>query len=318
MGIKVLKGGLLTTVQDLGRKGYRKDGIIVSGAMDTLALEIGNLLLGNETHEAGLECTLLGPKLLFETDQLVAITGGNLSPMVNDKPVKMWRPVLIPKGAVLSFGPVVEGCRSYLTVCGGFDLPKILGSYATYLKAEFGGYRGRALKNEDELAFKKAYKPNGAIFNWSVGLQLYPELSDNEIRVMKGHEYELFTEQSIAGLFTDDYLITKEADRMGYRLEGPALRLAEPKEMLSSAVAFGTVQVTPNGGAILLMADHQTTGGYPRVLQVITADLTKLAQMRSGQQIRFKLSTLAEARQALLHREMQLKQLKQTITLKHI
>ncbi|TCC97890.1 5-oxoprolinase subunit C family protein [Pedobacter hiemivivus] len=318
MGIKVIKGGLLTTVQDLGRKGYRKDGIIVSGAMDTLALEIGNLLLGNDAAEAGLECTLLGPKLLFETDQLVAITGGNLSPMVDDKPVKMWRPVFIPGGSVLSFGSAVAGCRSYLTVSGGFDLPKVLGSYSTYLKAGFGGYKGRALKNEDELSFKKAYEPKGGVFNWSVGLQLYPEFNDNEIRVMKGPEYELFTGQSIAALFNEYYMITKEADRMGYRLEGAALLLTEPKEMLSSAVTFGTIQVTSNGAAILLMADHQTTGGYPRILQVITADLTKLAQMRSGQQIRFKLVTLAEARQAMLHTEMQLKQLKQTITLKQI
>ena len=318
MGIKVVKGGLLTTVQDLGRKGYRKDGIIVSGAMDTLALEIGNLLLGNHAAEAGLECTLLGPNLLFETDQLVAITGGNLSPMVDGKPVKMWRPVFIPKGAMLCFGSAIAGCRSYLTVFGGFDLPMVLGSYSTYLKAGFGGYEGRMLKKDDELPFKNIYKPKGTVFNWSAGLQLYPEFSDNEIRVMKGPEYELFTGESIAGLFTDNYLITKEADRMGYRLEGPALLLTEPKEMLSSAVTFGTMQVTSNGAAILLMADHQTTGGYPRVLQVITADLTKLAQMSSGQQIRFKLVTLAEARQALLHREMQLKQLKQTITLKQI
>ncbi|MNJ91453.1 KipI antagonist [compost metagenome] len=318
MGIKVIKGGLLTTVQDLGRKGYRKDGIIVSGAMDTLALEIGNLLLGNDTTEAGLECTLLGPKLLFETGQLVAITGGNLNPMVDDKPVKMWRPVFIPKGAVLSFGSAEAGCRCYLTVSGGFDLPKVLGSHSTYLKAGFGGYKGRALKNEDELSFKKAYEPKGAVFNWSIGLQLYPEFNDNEIRVMKGPEYELFTGQSAGDLFNAYYMITKEADRMGYRLEGPALLLTEPKEMLSSAVTFGTIQVTSNGSAILLMADHQTTGGYPRVLQVITADLTKLAQMRSGQQIRFKLVTLAEAREAMLHIEMQLKQLKQTITLKQI
>lgn len=318
MGIKVIKGGLLTTVQDLGRKGYRKDGIIVSGAMDTLALEIGNLLLGNDVTEAGLECTLLGPKLLFEADQLVAITGGNLNPMVDDKPVKMWRPIFISRGAVLSLGSAETGCRSYLTVSGGFDLPKVLGSYSTYLKAVFGGYKGRALKNGDELSFKKAYESKGGVFNWSIGLQLYPEFNDNEIRVMRGPEYKLFTGQSITALFNEYYMITKEADRMGYRLEGPALLLTEPKEMLSSAVTFGTIQVTSNGSAILLMADHQTTGGYPRVLQVITADLSKLAQMRSGQQIRFKLVTLAEARQAMLHTEMQLKQLKQTITLKQI
>jgi antagonist of KipI len=317
MGIKVLKGGMLTTVQDLGRIGYRKDGIIVSGAMDRLALETGNLLIGNAADEAGLECTLLGPKLLFETDQLIAITGGNLSPIIDGLPVKMWRPVFVAKGAVLSFGPAIKGCRTYLAVFGGFDLPEILGSHSTYIKAGFGGYKGRALKSEDELPFKKIYKHTGGNFNWSADLKLYPDLDDHEIRVIKGPEFNLFNSQSSAALFNGCYVISKAADRMGYRLEGPALQLSKPKEMLSSAVSFGTVQVTPDGGAILLMADHQTTGGYPRILQVITADLTKLAQMQSGQQIQFKLVTLEEARLALLQREKQLKQLKQTITLKN-
>lgn len=317
MGIKVIKGGMLTTVQDLGRTGYRKDGIIVSGAMDRLALETGNLLIGNPADEAGLECTLLGPRLFFETDQLIAITGGNLSPMIDGLPVKMWRPVFVAKGAVLSFGPAIKGCRTYLTVFGGFDLPEVLGSHSTYIKAGFGGYKGRALKSEDKLPFKKTYKHTGENFNWSADLKLYPDLDDHEIRVMKGPEFDLFNSQSSAALFNDGYVISKAADRMGYRLEGPALQMSKPKEMLSSAVTFGTVQVTPDGGAILLMADHQTTGGYPRILQVITADLTKLAQMQSGQQIQFKLVTLEEARLALLQREKQLKQLKQTITLKN-
>lgn len=317
MGIKVIKGGMLTTVQDLGRTGYRKDGIVVSGAMDSLALEIGNLLLGNERGEAGLECTLMGPKLLFQTDHLIAITGGNLSPMIDGLPVKMWSPLIIQKGAVLSFGAAVKGCRSYLTVFGGFDLPKVLGSSATYLKAGFGGYNGRALKSEDELFFKESYKHKGEAFNWSADLKLYPSLDDHQIRVIKGPEYELFNDQSKIALLKSSFLITKEADRMGYRLEGSFLATTEPQEMLSSAVCFGTVQVTPNGSAILLMADHQTTGGYPRALQVIMADLTKLAQMKSGQRIQFQPVTLTEARSALLQRTRQLKQLKQTLTFKN-
>lgn len=316
MGINVLKGGMLTTVQDLGRKGYRKDGIIVSGAMDTLALEIGNLLLGNDKNEAGLECTLIGPKLLFKTAQLVAITGGDLSPEVDGQSVNMWRPIIIREGATLSFRAAVKGCRTYLTVFGGFDLPEILGSYSTYLKAGFGGFKGRVLKAEDELLFKKIYTPTGDAFKWSADLRLYPDLNCLDIRVMKGPEFELFNNQSKSSLFTEQFLISKASDRMGYRLEGPALQLIKPKEMLSTAVTFGTVQVTPDGGAILLMADHQTTGGYPRIIQVITTDLAKLAQMQSGQQIRFKLVTIEEAQKALLDRERQLKQLRHTLTLK--
>jgi antagonist of KipI len=318
MGIKIIKAGLQTTVQDLGRTGYRKDGIIVSGAMDTLALQIGNLLLGNEMGEAGLECTLLGPKILFETAQLVALTGGDISPAVDGVTVKMWRPLYVKKGSVLSFGAAVRGCRTYLTVFGGFKLHEVLGSYSTYLKAGFGGYNGRALKNEDILSFHKIYKGTEKLFNWSLDLKLYPDLDGEMIRVLKGPEYDLFTDQSLALLEEEKFQITNEADRMGYRLQGAALQMTEAKEMLSSAVCFGTVQVTPGGSAIILMADHQTTGGYPRVLQVITADLTRLAQMKSGQQIRFKLVTLAEARAALLLREKQVKQLKQAITFKYI
>jgi antagonist of KipI len=318
MGIKIIKAGLQTTVQDVGRTGYRKDGIIVSGAMDTLALQIGNLLLGNEMGEAGLECTLLGPKILFETAQLVALTGGDISPAVDGVAVKMWRPLYVKKGSVLSFGASVWGCRTYLTVFGGFKLHEVLGSYSTYLKAGFGGYNGRALKNEDILSFHKIYKGTEKLFNWSLDLKLYPDLDGEMIRVLKGPEYDLFTDQSLALLEEEKFQITNEADRMGYRLQGAALQMTEAKEMLSSAVCFGTVQVTPGGSAIILMADHQTTGGYPRVLQVITADLTRLAQMKSGQQIRFKLVTLAEARAALLLREKQVKQLKQAITFKYI
>ena len=318
MGIKIIKAGLQTTVQDLGRTGYRKDGIIVSGAMDTLALQIGNLLLGNEMGEAGLECTLMGPKILFETAQLVALTGGDISPAVDGVAVKMWRPLYVKKGSVLSFGAAVRGCRTYLTVFGGFKLHEVLGSYSTYLKAGFGGYNGRALKNEDILSFHKIYKGTEKLFNWSLDLKLYPDLDGEMIRVLKGPEYDLFTDQSLALLEEEKFQITNEADRMGYRLQGATLQMAEAKEMLSSAVCFGTVQVTPGGSAIILMADHQTTGGYPRVLQVITADLTRLAQMKSGQQIRFKLVTLAEARAALLLRENQVKQLKQAITFKYI
>ena len=318
MGIRVLKAGLLTTVQDLGRTGYKKDGIIVNGAMDTLALQIGNLLLGNDRAEAGLECTLMGPKLMFEQDQLIAVTGGDLSPMVDDVAVKMWRPLLISKGSVLSFGAAVSGCRAYISVSGGFDLPVVLGSKSTYLKAGFGGLDGHALKTNDMLLFKRSFTAEKRNFNWSLDLRLYPDLNDASIRVMEGPEHGWFNNNSLSALFAEDYEISKEADRMGYRLKGAFLKPLADRQLLSTAVTFGTVQVTGSGELILLMADHQTTGGYPRVLQVISADLAKLAQMQSGKKIRFKLVNLTEAREALLLREQQIRQLKQTITFKYL
>lgn len=317
MGIKVVKGGLLTTIQDCGRTGFRKDGIIVSGAMDTLALTIGNLLLRNNVQEAGLECTVIGPVLVFETAQLIALTGGDLSPEVDGEPVQMWRPLFVRRGATLRFGPAVKGCRTYITVFGGFHIPKVLGSYATYLKAGFGGQEGRALKQGDIIGFNKTCLLSPFQHNWFVEPSVYVDLNDHTIRVLPGPEYDLFSEESKLHLQHGTYLISKAADRMGYRLDGPTLKLTRQKEMLSSAVTFGTVQVPPNGAPIILMADHQTTGGYPRALQVITADFSKLAQMQSGVPLRFKLVTLETAQAALHARAKDLRQLKLAIELKY-
>lgn len=317
MGLKVVKPGLLTTIQDAGRYGYRKDGIIVSGAMDAHALKAGNMLVGNTAEEAGIECTLMGPFLLFEAGQLVAITGADLSAEVDGIPVPMWRPIYIDKGAILSFGQARSGCRTYLTVHGGFDLPKVLGSYSTYLRAGFGGFEGRALKTGDLIPFKSAAPDLKAGFNWSLSPKMYQRPEDEVIRVIKGPEFDEFHEKSIAAVLTEKFKISKEADRMGYRLEGAELKLKKKQEMLSSAVTFGTVQVTAEGNPIVLMADHQTTGGYPRILQVVSVDLGKLAQFQTGDFLSFEIITLAQAEALLISAELEFKQLKQTLTFKY-
>lgn len=317
MGLKVVKPGLLTTIQDAGRYGYRKDGIIVSGAMDAHALKAGNMLVGNTAEEAGIECTLMGPFLLFEAGQLVAITGADLSAEVDGIPVPMWRPIYIDKGAILSFGQARSGCRTYLTVHGGFDLPKVLGSYSTYLRAGFGGFEGRALKTGDLIPFKSAAPDLKVGFNWSLSPKMYQRPEDEVIRVIKGPEFDEFHEKSIAAVLTEKFKISKEADRMGYRLEGAELKLKKRQEMLSSAVTFGTVQVTAEGNPIVLMADHQTTGGYPRILQVVSVDLGKLAQFQTGDFLSFEIITLAQAEALLISAEQEFKQLKQTLTFKY-
>ncbi|RQO74876.1 KipI antagonist [Pedobacter sp. KBW06] len=317
MGIKVLKAGLLTTVQDAGRYGYRKDGIILAGAMDAHAWKLGNMLVGNTAGEAGIECTLMGPFLLFEQDQLIAITGADLSAEVDGVPVPMWRPIHIQKGAILSFGQARSGCRTYLAVHGGFDLPPVLGSNSTYLRAGFGGLEGRALKTGDLIPFKSAAPDLPGAFNWSLSPKMYQRRQDELIRVIRGPEFEDFHEKSMAAILTEKFKISKEADRMGYRLEGTALKLLKKKEMLSSAVAFGTVQVTAEGNPIVLMADHQTTGGYPRILQVASVDLGKLAQFQSGDLLSFELITLAQAQVLAVSEEQELRQLHQTLTFKY-
>ena len=317
MGIRILKPGLLTTLQDLGRYGYQKSGIVVSGAMDTLALRIGNLLLGNPVNEAGLEITLVGPSVIFEEDQLMAITGGNLSPLINGLPVAMWRPIYVQKGDKLSFGRAVDGCRTYLSVYGGFDVPEIMFSKSTYLRATIGGWKGRAVKANDLLPFRKLYPQHAKKFGWSAGGNIYPDLSVRNIRVIQGPEFNQFTEQSISVFFEQSYAISNASDRMGYRLNGPLLERKSAVELLSSAVTFGTVQVPPEGIPIVLMADHQTTGGYPRIVQVIGVDLPLLAQISPGQKITFELITLAQAQSLLLVREQKMNQLQQTLNLRY-
>ena len=317
MGIKVIKAGMLTTIQDLGRIGYRKDGVIESGAMDKDALLMGNLLLGNEETDAGLECTLSGPSLLFEKEALIAITGADLSAEINGTSIDRCRPILVPKGAVLSFGEALAGCRAYLTVQGGFDVPQVLGSYSTYLRAGFGGFEGRALKKGDQIAFNQDIPVLPERLNWSLSRSMFTSLNSQVIRVIKGPEFDLFQEKSIADLLIKEFSISNAADRMGYQLEGPLLQLKTNKEMLSSAVAFGTVQVTAQGSPVILMADHQTTGGYPRILQVLSVDLGKLAQLSPGQLIQFEMLTLKQAQKLLTARTEEINQLKQSLTFKY-
>ncbi len=332
MSLNILSPGLLTTIQDLGRVGYQKDGMVVSGAMDPFALRAANLLVGNEEGEAGIEVTLKGPKIFFARKQLIAITGGDLSPVLNGKPVKGWRPLLVEEGSVLEFGAPENGCRAYIAVAGGFDLPKVLGSNSTYLRAGIGGLQGRALQRGDILPCKEFPAKSEAFLrglttallenpqtqaNWSVDSSLHVSYdSPQTIRVIKGPEYLLFSEQSQQDFWQVTYQVTAQSDRMGYCLLGMRLSLASASELLSSAVTFGTVQVPPEGNPIVLMADHQTTGGYPRIAQVISADFSKLAQLVPRHKVRFKEVTLEEAQSLYIRQEKNLEKIRAALHFK--
>ncbi|MGY3088155.1 antagonist of KipI [Hymenobacter sp. UYAg731] len=327
MSLRILRPGLLTTVQDLGRHGYQQDGIIVSGAMDALALRVGNLLVGNAENAAGLEITLLGPRILFETDHLIALTGAHLSPTLNGQPVGRNRAVWVAAGAELVFGPAVAGCRAYLAVAGGVAVPLVLGSRSTYLRAGFGGLEGRALRAGDELPVGAPSATGAAIramlFNsqqtwaqarFTPGSDLCPAPRPEPIiRAVRGPEYAQFSAESQQTFWHEPFTIGTEADRMGYRLQGPGLERLEETELLSSAVTFGTVQVPAGGQPIALLADHQTTGGYPRIAQVISADFSALAQAQPGQRLRFQEVTLAEAQTLYLAQEARVRELRRGI-----
>lgn len=330
--IKVLKPGLLSSIQDLGRTGYQKFGVIASGAMDPFSHRMANLLSGNEENDPALEITMMGPTLTFEEDTLISICGGDLSPSINGQPIRTWRSVFVKKGSELKFGGCQKGCRAYLAVSGGFAVPEVMNSKSTYLRAGIGGFKGRALKAGDVLEtgkpslqslkmkdflskqlLDKAFVEN----DWGIASKLIPETVGNpEIRITRGRQFDLFTHESRIQLFNHAFEVTAQSDRMGYRLKGPALALSEHAEQISEAVNFGSIQVPPDGNPIVLLADRQTTGGYPKIGQVAAVDLPLLAQAKPGDALRFAEISNEQAQQLLIKREMKLKELKQGIFLK--
>lgn len=328
MSIKVLHPGPLTTVQDLGRTGFQKFGVIVSGAVDAFALRVANLLTGNDETEAGLEMTLSGAKLLFEEEALIAICGGAFQPLIQGMPVGMWKPIFVEKGAELSFAlpqSGTAGARVYLAVAGGFDLPETMGSKSTYLRAEIGGFQGRALKKGDQLplAKKRALPPfqkKNRYFSeasWSVSPSLIPKYTVHpSVRVIPGKAFSSFTEASIGAFFNQSYKVTPQSDRMGYRLEGTPLVLKEKRDMLSEPTTFGTIQVPSNGQPVVLLADRQTTGGYPCIGYVISADLPLVAQTKPGDKLTFCPTTVEESQSIYIKLEKELHLLKKWLTVK--
>ncbi|MRG86301.1 5-oxoprolinase subunit C family protein [Salinibacillus xinjiangensis] len=332
--IKVLKPGLLTSIQDLGRYGYQKYGVIASGVMDPFSHRVANLLVGNDENCPTMEISLLGPVIEFQQDAIISICGGNLTPTIDYKPIYMWRTIFVKKGSELRFGPAETGCRAYLAVAGGFDIPIIMDSYSTYLRGEIGGYHGRALQAGDEVAFGdsseranrimdklvKANRDSSQSFmdaNWSVATEMLPELTGRSaVRVTKGRQYELFSEESQKQFQAESFRVSTQSDRMGYRLEGPALHLKEPEELISEAVSFGSVQVPSDGNPIVLLADRQTTGGYPKIAQVATVDLPCMAQLKPGEAVRFEFINHSEAQRLYLAREQYMRSLKNGILLK--
>ena len=320
--LKIIKGGLQTTVQDLGRSGFQKYGVIASGAMDPFAHRMANLLVGNSDNAAALEITMIGPTLEFQEETFIALCGGDLSPELDGTPVKMWRTIAVKKGNTLKFGAPRNGCRTYLAVAAGISVPIVMNSRSTYLRAEIGGFEGRALKAGDEL-ITEALTPEmrSTLFNaahqsvkWQIPASRYG--TEPIVRLMQGRQFELFDDSSKKRIFTESFAVSSNSDRMGYRLEGSPLALAEPKELISEAVAFGSIQVPSDGNPIVLLADRQTTGGYPKIGQVVSVDLPLIAQLKAGDRICFKEVSLEEAQKLFIEQERQIQQLKMAINLK--
>ena len=328
--ITVMKSGLQDTIQDAGRTGYQKFGVVVGGAMDSFSHRVANLLVGNEGPEATVEMSLVGPRLLFEQDAVISICGGNLQPEIADIPVPMWKPVFIRKGSELVFGAAVAGSRAYLAVAGGIDVPVIMNSRSTYVKAKIGGLEGRALRKGDVLpianstgipaSIKQRLKTQEASFrapDWQIATTLLPNLSNRYvIRVMRGKQYDLFDEQSQNDFWNKSFTVSSLSDRMGYRINGPSLTLKKQTEMISEAVTYGSIQVPADGNPIILAADRQTTGGYPKIGQISSINFTKLAQAKAGDQLTFNEVTITESQKLMAMQEMNLKKLRVAILTK--
>jgi antagonist of KipI len=315
MSLKILKPGILDTIQDEGRYGYQHLGINPGGAMDLLAMQTANLLLGNNLNEPVLEIFFPAPDILFEQNAFITITGANFSPMINGDGIKINRPVMVKKNTVIQFPQKKKGQCCYLSVKGGFKLSAWLNSYSTNTKAGAGGYNGRKLQRGDVIEFNKTFEHDKlnnvdvVKMHWRAA----PETDDsepNEIFVIAGNEWNWLSEKSKTDFLISKFKAALSSDRMGYRLSGTKLEAHINTELVSTAVNFGTIQLLPNGEMIALMADSQTTGGYPRIAHVITTHLSKLAQKQPGEDIKFTIVNEATAEDLLLKQSLHLRQLK--------
>lgn len=303
-GVTVVRAGMFTTVQDMGRRGQRSRGVPLSGAADAFALRVANIVVGNDERAAGLEFTLIGPELRFEEAAVIALAGADFGQ-------PRGRPLQVRAGETLKLGAAVSGCRGYLAVAGGIAVELVLGSRSTYVRAGLGGCQGRALRDGDLLPVSPA--PRAPAGRWSIDERIWPPYSASPcIRVLPGAQAEQFPDTWCEG----EWRVTPQSDRMGLRLRGPALRRSVKGDLVSSPVVPGTIQVPPDGQPIVLLADAQTIGGYPQLGQAVAADLPLLAQLRPGDTVRFRPVSIEEAHAALLAQEKALGLLKEGVAQK--
>jgi antagonist of KipI len=299
VSVRVLRPGLLTTLQDQGRHGFQRVGLCPGGAMDPVALALANALVGNPLEEAALEITVIGPELEFEEDTLVAVCGAEFHGGFPHN-----RPVLAPAGSRYNVGRAVRGARAYIAVAGGFAIEPVLGSRSTYLPGRFGGHEGRALKHGDLLPLRDARaaqkfdslkKTRDGTVRWSAPPLTLPDREPVLVHVIDGQHFPSFDSASQRAFVDTVWRVGPESNRMGFRLGGPPLGRPDADEILSGPTCLGSVQVPPSGVPIALMADHQTTGGYPRIAEIASADVPRLAQLVPGGKVHFARCSLEMA-----------------------
>jgi antagonist of KipI len=307
--LKVLRAGPLTTIQDLGRTGHRRDGVSLGGALDLQAARVANLLAGNVENAALIEVPLGNASFQFQDARVIAWCGGEFKVQLGSEHVPDGHAIRVESGEQLTIGSADHGCRLWLAISGGIDVPLILGSRSTDLRAGFGGLEGRGLRTGDELALGKlvSLSTNARISSWSAPREWSrTTLAHPILRLVRGAEWEEFTDANRTAFFDNAFTVSPQCDRMGARLEGVVLERNQPNERLSEPVAPGTIQVPNDGAPIILLGDCQTIGGYPKIAHVITVDLPFAAQLCPNDSVHFREVSLAEAAALFRARERDL------------
>lgn len=320
MNLRIIKAGILDTIQDQGRYKFQHLGINPGGVMDKLSAQIANILVGNKPNEPVIELHFPASEFFFEQPALIAISGADFSPSINGEEIPCLHPIIVGKYSILQFHRLKAGARAYLAIYKEFDIPEWLHSYSTNLKAVKGGYKGRAFQKDDEIRIRSidGYlslldKKEFYVLPWKADIgQNY--FNDGKIMLLPGREWSWMSDESKENMLRQPYTITNQSDRMGCRLKSEPLSLMNKNEIVSSAVNFGTIQLLPEGQLIVLMADHQTTGGYPRIAHVITAHLSRLAQMMPGEKINFNMTDIKIAEELLIKQQQHLQQLQNACT----
>ena len=319
MSILIEKSGVLSTIQDTGRTGFRRFGINPNGAMDKSAVRLINILLGNDETEAVLEMHFPAPVLSFEKSAIIALGGANFNATLDGEAVENWRPVFTGRNQTLKFTEKISGNLVYLAVSGGLKINEWLGSASTNLVAAIGGLDGGSLTKGDKLFFKQQTTDNRQPTHYKISKNLIPPYSPRPtVRVTAGAELEKLTASSAQNFFKHNFAVSQDSNRMGFRLTGEPLRLIDETELVSSAVDFGTIQLTPGGQMIILMADHQTSGGYPRIAHVVSTDLPILAQLGATDKLNFQTVSLEEAERLTLEFEKDLNLLRIGVNSKYV
>jgi antagonist of KipI len=298
--IQVAKPGFFTTVQDLGRYGYTHVGISPAGVADPMSFRIGNLLVGNNENAPALEMTLLGATLEFDERAIIAITGADCECKAGPDRLPPNAPVEVAAGTVLQCGSMMTGARCYLAIQGGFDVPSVMGSASTFVAARFGGFQGRRLQSGDTLQVRK--DGSSPVRSLRSGALESPQ-SRGLLRVTRGAHQDWFGPEAFATLFSNPYIVSEQSNRTGLRLKGETVRPREQAELLTDGIPLGAIQVPQDGQPIILFVDQQTTGGYPKIANVIAADMHRVGQLRPRDEVRFAEMTIPEAIEMLREQE---------------